>query len=74
MINLGRLRVDNFKSFNKPFEVDFSESDLFIFDGPNGFGKTTLFDAIELCLTDRIGRIENTDNKQNSKEFFKLFF
>ena len=73
MINLGRLRVDNFKSFNKPFEVDFSESDLFIFDGPNGFGKTTLFDAIELCLTDRIGRIENTDNKQKNSHILKFY-
>ena len=67
MIKLGRLRLDNFKSFNKPFLTDFSDTDLFIFDGPNGFGKTTIFDAIELCLTGKIGRILETDAKQKNK-------
>ena len=72
MIKLGRLRLDNFKSFNKPFLTDFSDTDLFIFDGPNGFGKTTIFDAIELCLTGKIGRILETDAKQKNKHLLKF--
>ncbi|TMO81730.1 ATP-binding protein [Pseudoalteromonas spongiae] len=71
MIRLGRLRVKNFKSFLAPTEFDFRGNDVAIFDGPNGFGKTTIFDAIELCVTGKIGRVYKTDNKQKSSHFLK---
>ncbi|MEI8644335.1 AAA family ATPase [Pseudoalteromonas sp. Hal040] len=71
MIKLGRLRLKNFKSFGEPFFLDFSSSDVFIFDGPNGFGKTTLFDAVEICLTRKIGRVVNTDGKQKDTHLLK---
>ena len=71
MIRLGRLRVKNFKSFREPCEFDFRGNDVAIFDGPNGFGKTTIFDAIELCITGKISRIYNTDKKQKSSHFLK---
>ena len=71
MIRLGRLRVKNFKSFREPCEFDFRGNDVAIFDGPNGFGKTTIFDAIELCITSKISRVYNTDNKQKSSHFLK---
>jgi len=71
MIKLGRLRIENFKSFKNPFEINFSTSGLFIFDGPNGFGKTTIFDAVEICMTGRIGRIVSTDTKQKRSHLLK---
>jgi exonuclease SbcC len=71
MIKLGKLRVENFKSFEDDFTVDFTGSDLLILDGPNGFGKTTLFDAIELCFTGRIGRVLSTDRKQKNSHLLK---
>ncbi|MCH7391474.1 AAA family ATPase [Acinetobacter dispersus] len=71
MIKLGRLSVENFKSFEGLYEIDFRSTDLFILDGPNGFGKTTVFDAIELCITGEIGRLINTDNKQKSTHLLK---
>jgi exonuclease SbcC len=71
MIKLGKLRVENFKSFEDSFTVDFNGNDLLILDGPNGFGKTTLFDAIELCFTRRIGRILSTDRKQKNSHLLK---
>ncbi len=71
MIKLGKLWVKNFKSFYKSTLFDLSGKDIVIFDGPNGFGKTTVFDAIELCFTKKIGRIFHTDNKQKESHFLK---
>jgi len=71
MIKLGKLRIQNFKSFYNPTLFDLSEKDIVIFDGPNGFGKTTVFDAIELCFTKEIGRIFHTDTKKKESHFLK---
>lgn len=71
MLKLGRMRIDNFKSFVEPVYFDFSGADLVLFDGPNGFGKTTIFDAIELCFTGEISRIKNTDDKTKSYHILK---
>lgn len=71
MIKLGKLRVNNFKSFKDDFTINLGSTDLFILDGPNGFGKTTLFDAIELCFTGKIGRVSNTDKKQKNNHLLK---
>jgi len=71
MIRFGRLRVKNFKSFLAPTEFDFRGKEMSIFDGPNGFGKTTIFDAVELCVTGKIGRVYKTDNKQKRSHFLK---
>ena len=48
--------IRNFKYItdNKPLEFDFMNSNIVILDGQNGYGKTTLFDAIEILLTGRI--------------------
>lgn len=71
MIKLGRLRVDNFKSFLQAETFSLSQSDVIILDGPNGFGKTTLFDAIELCFREEIGRILTTDTKVKNNHLLK---
>ncbi|MEI8613915.1 AAA family ATPase [Shewanella sp. PP-He15 brown] len=72
MFKLGRMRIDNFKSFGEPVDFDFSGADLVLFDGPNGFGKTTIFDAIELCFTGEISRIKKTDDKTKSYHILKM--
>ena len=71
MIKLGKLWVKNFKSFYESTLFDLTGRDIVIFDGPNGFGKTTVFDAIELCFTKKIGRIFHTDTKQKESHFLK---
>ena len=71
MLKLGRMRIDNFKSFIEPVYFDFSGADLVIFDGPNGFGKTTVFDAIELCFTGEISRVKKTDDKTKNAHILK---
>ena len=71
MIKLGRMRIENFKSFVEPVEFDFTGNDLVLFDGPNGFGKTTIFDAVELCFTGEVFRVEKTDRKTKSDHILK---
>lgn len=48
------LCIRNFKYItnNKPLKFDFMNSNIVILDGQNGYGKTTLFDAIRY-FTDR---------------------
>lgn len=56
-IRFKNLHIKNFKSFKDVF-IDFSNADLVVLDGPNGFGKTTVYDAIELLINGRINRYE----------------
>jgi exonuclease SbcC len=71
MIKLGRMRIENFKSFIEPISFDFTGNDLVLFDGPNGFGKTTIFDAVELCFTGEISRVKHTDTKAKNDHILK---
>ena len=71
MIKLGRLKLNNFKSFHEKF-FDFRSLDVVIFDGPNGYGKTSIFDAIEFCITRNISRIKEIDNKVKSTPLLRL--
>lgn len=72
--------IKNFKFITneRPLEFEFGNRNIVILDGQNGYGKTTLFDAIEILLTGRIkhfnqslqnrgreslGTLANNDNK-----------
>lgn len=59
---ITKIEISNFKAF-KNVKLDFEESSLITLDGPNGFGKTSIFDAIELLLTGQIKRICNLFDK-----------
>lgn len=58
-LKIGRIKIKNFKHV-KELLINFSNRDLVVLDGPNGFGKTTIFDAVELALTGKVSRIKNT--------------
>ena len=63
------LVIRNFKYITdeKPLEFDFSNRNIVILDGQNGYGKTTLFDAIEILLTGNIKHF-NQDLQNRGKE------
>lgn len=61
-MKLNKIRIRNFKVFEDT-TINFSSSDIIVFDGPNGFGKTTIYDAIELVFTGRIRRYEDLKTK-----------
>lgn len=66
MIQLKKITLKNFKIFgNDPHIISFEDSNLVLLDGPNGYGKTSVFDAIELGLTGNISRLISLENRQN---------
>ncbi|KXI21299.1 AAA family ATPase [Photobacterium sanguinicancri] len=52
---INRLKIDGFKAFSS-FEEKYNDG-LIIYDGPNGFGKTSLFDAKQLLFRGQLPRI-----------------
>lgn len=61
---LETLTFCNFKLFGEIFTINFKANDLVVFDGPNGHGKTTVYDAVELALTGDIRRLKNIESRQ----------
>lgn len=60
---IKQLRVRNFKCFDskKFYEFNFyNDRNPTILSGPNGFGKTTFFDAVELIFTKKITRLQTS--------------
>jgi len=55
---ISKIEVSSFKAF-KHIYLDLGEAALLTLDGPNGYGKTSIFDAIELLLTGQVSRIQN---------------
>lgn len=49
-----KMFIHNFRIFNGLYELDFNNKDLIIISGPNGNGKSTIFDSIQWCLTGKI--------------------
>ena len=74
-IRIKKLELQNFKLYkNKIF--DFEDNSLTVFDGPNGFGKSSFFDAIELLITgtirryDALGNIIDGRERRNENPFY----
>jgi exonuclease SbcC len=69
-----KVYIKNFKGLRRVNIVDLDESTTLL-TGPNGFGKTTIFDAIELCLTGSLHRTEVKKGVTNDrKDYIKPFF
>ena len=67
-LRINKIYLKNFKHVNEA-EINFNNNDLIVLDGPNGFGKTTIFDAIELVMTGKISRITNTIDRRLGYEY-----
>lgn len=64
MYRIKNLQVKNFKCL-EDHSFDFGEKNLVLFDGPNGYGKTTVYDALEIAFTGNLRRFkDNTNIKQ----------
>lgn len=63
------LRVKNFKCFDNTkfyeFCIDYEKNPI-ILSGPNGFGKTTFFDAVELIFSKNITRLDKGIEKKTT--------
>lgn len=58
---ISKLAINNFKAF-KNIKLDFENCTLLTLEGPNGFGKTSIYDALELVFTGKIDRIQRLCN------------
>ena len=72
-MKINKILIKNFKNIKGTRIIDFQEN-VTLFVGPNGFGKTTIFDAIELSLTGRIRRIEESDYSDGRSSFSTPYF
>ncbi|MCE1058433.1 ATP-binding protein [Pseudomonas alloputida] len=69
MITLSKLTLRNFKVYGgEPYTISFEDNRLVLLDGPNGYGKTSVFDAIELALTGDIRRLIVLESRQNPSD------
>ncbi|TVX74159.1 AAA family ATPase, partial [Streptococcus pneumoniae] len=72
-MKIKKILIKNFKNIKETRIIDFQEN-VTLFVGPNGFGKTTIFDAIELSLTGKIRRIEESDYSDGRSSFSAPYF
>lgn len=64
-MKIHSIEADNFKLFTTNFHKiqDITNAEMILFNGPNGYGKTSVFDIIEFCLTGEIKRISDYSDK-----------
>ncbi|MFU1795409.1 AAA family ATPase [Paenibacillus azoreducens] len=65
---ITRIHLKNFKSIDEA-QIEFEGVNLNVLDGPNGFGKTTIYDAVQLLLTGSVRRIESNKIVAGNKGF-----
>ena len=71
MITLEKIHISNFRAFREK-EFDFENKALILLTAPNGFGKTSLVDAIEWCLTGTVRRLRLCYECRTDKEVKNL--
>mgnify|MGYP004454249969 CR=1 FL=1 len=65
-MKIRMISLLNFKGFDK-LQLSFDSEDAIILGGKNGYGKTTLFDALELLFTGRIQRMIDYKDYHNNR-------
>lgn len=63
MSKIKNIQINDFRIYDGQQEYSFDNegnlSNLMVIYAPNGFGKTSFFDAVEWCYTSKIRRFEN---------------
>lgn len=73
-MRIKKVYIKNFKGVRDKKIIDFSDGTTLL-SGPNGFGKTTIFDVIELCITGELERIKKNSNvTKDNKDYKKPFY
>ena len=65
------LEISDFRGLQGERTIDFEGADIVLLLGLNGFGKTSLFDAIEWCFTGKLGRYEQYNEAGRRQDFGK---
>lgn len=69
-MKLRRLEFTNFRLFQE-FNIEFQDENLLVIIGENGSGKTSILDAIALCLTHFTGELISNKKGYNIDSWFK---
>ncbi len=56
-VRLKELEISNFRAYRESYKFDL-DADLVVLFGPNGFGKTSFFDAIDFACTGGVARFD----------------
>ncbi|MFN0063213.1 MAG: AAA family ATPase [Myxococcaceae bacterium] len=62
-VSLESLTIQNFRAYRKSKTFTFGSA-ITVLYGPNGFGKTSFFDALDFAVTGGIGRLPSTATDQ----------
>lgn len=62
-IRVRSISIEGFRAYRQKAELSFGE-DLTVLFGPNGFGKTSVFDAIDFAFTGEIGRLRTRSEER----------
>lgn len=73
-VKIKQISLHNFKGFAE-LNVSFEDNDAVVLGGLNGYGKTTLFDALELLFTGQIkrmaGYVDYHDSRNTASQDYK---
>lgn len=73
MTKIDQVVINDFRAYKntQTFTFDHQEgtANLIVIYAPNGYGKTSFFDAVEWTFSDRIGRFEHLQGEINRREF-----
>lgn len=58
-VRLETVTIKNFRAYRKPQTFAFGSAVTVLY-GPNGFGKTSFFDAVDFAVTGEVGRIKSS--------------
>ncbi len=61
-VSLKTLSVENFRAYRKRQTFDLDADIVFLY-GPNGFGKTSFFDALDFVCTGEVSRLRLSDSR-----------
>lgn len=67
-LRISKLALSSFKGFRSPIELDF-QADLILLIGPNGHGKTSIIEAIELIATGGIQQRIGDKKEFSTRDF-----
>ncbi len=74
MFKIKKIYLKNFKGIKDKTIVEFNDK-VTLLTGPNGFGKTTIFDVLEWCFTGQLYRVKENEKVTNDKkDYLKPIF
>lgn len=72
-IEIYKVTINHFRGYREQKVFDFeNEEEIIILAGPNGFGKTSVFDAIEWGFTGKLSRFDEPNEEKNNSCFINF--